>query len=73
VDRRGITGGRVATCAGPWRSSGGWWHEPDDTGAHVTARAWDRDEWDVTFPDGTTCLLVQDRAARTWCIDGVLD
>lgn len=73
VDRRGIAGGRVAKCAGPWRSSGGWWHEPDDAGAHITSRAWDRDEWDVTFPDGTTCLLVQDRAARTWCIDGVLD
>jgi protein ImuB len=24
-DRRGISGGRVETYAGPWRSSGGWW------------------------------------------------
>ena len=25
MDRRGLSGGRVDTCAGPWRSSGGWW------------------------------------------------
>jgi protein ImuB len=24
-DRRGISGGKVDICAGPWRSSGGWW------------------------------------------------
>jgi protein ImuB len=25
TDRRGIGGGRVERCAGPWRTSGGWW------------------------------------------------
>ena len=25
VDRRGFIGGRVEACAGPWRTSGGWW------------------------------------------------
>ena len=25
LDRRGLTGGRVTRCAGPWRTSGGWW------------------------------------------------
>ncbi len=25
TDRRGLSGGRVETCAGPWRTSGGWW------------------------------------------------
>jgi protein ImuB len=75
VDRRGLTGGPVTRCAGPWRTSGGWWNE-SSTGTRVsgrTAAPWDRDEWDVTLADGTTCLLVQDRAARTWCIDAVLD
>jgi len=74
VDRRGVTGGRVARCAGPWRTSGGWWHESATGGRPGRASApWDRDEWDVTFPDGSTCLLVQDRAAQTWFIDAVLD
>jgi protein ImuB len=25
-DRRGLNGGCVEQCAGPWRTSGGWWH-----------------------------------------------
>jgi protein ImuB len=25
TDRRGFEGGRVLTCAGPWRTSGNWW------------------------------------------------
>lgn len=25
ADRRGVSGGRVAMCAGPWRISGAWW------------------------------------------------
>jgi protein ImuB len=75
VDRRGVTGGRVSRCAGPWRTSGGWWQEAAASArpSARTAAPWDRDEWDVTLEDGTTCLLVQDRAARTWFIDGVLD
>jgi protein ImuB len=27
IDRRGFSGGRVATAAGPWRTSGAWWEE----------------------------------------------
>ena len=26
IDRRGFSGGGVAGCAGPWRTSGGWWN-----------------------------------------------
>lgn len=26
TDRRGFGGGRIESCAGPWRSSGEWWH-----------------------------------------------
>jgi hypothetical protein len=25
TERRGVGGGRVERCAGPWRTSGGWW------------------------------------------------
>ena len=27
TERRGVGGGRVERCAGPWRTSGGWWTE----------------------------------------------
>lgn len=60
--RRGITGGAVETCAGPWRTSGEWWRA-----------AWDRDEWDVTLAGGTTYRLFRERASRHWFIDGVVD
>ena len=76
VDRRGMSAGRVERCAGPWRTSGGWWHERPAAAAHVSSgspAAWDRDEWDVTFADGTACLLFQDRAAQAWFVDGILD
>jgi protein ImuB len=63
IDRRGMPGGAIERCAGPWRSSGAWW-EP--------AR-WDRDEWDVALRDGTLCRLHQERETGTWFLDGVLD
>jgi protein ImuB len=63
IDRRGMPGGAVERCAGPWRTSGAWW-EP--------AR-WDRDEWDVALRDGTLCRLHQERDTGTWFLDGVLD
>jgi hypothetical protein len=72
MDRRGVSGGRVVRCAGPWRTSGGWWHERQAASSSGPA-AWDRDEWDVTFIDGTACLLFQDRVTRFWFLDGVLD
>jgi protein ImuB len=25
IDRRGLSGGGIESCAGPWRTSGGWW------------------------------------------------
>jgi len=36
VEVRGVQG-RVASAAGPWRTSGGWW----------TGSPWEHDEWDV--------------------------
>ncbi len=63
IDRRGMPGGAVERCAGPWRTSGAWW-EP--------AR-WDHDEWDVALRDGTLCRLYQQRETGTWFLEGVLD
>jgi protein ImuB len=64
IDRRGMPGGRVEQCAGPWRTSGAWW----DGGTH-----WDRDEWDVALSDGSVCRLYRDRASGIWFVEGVVD
>lgn len=62
LDRRGLRGGRVAACAGPWRTSGDWWR----TG-------WDQDEWDVALEDGVTYRLLRERGSRHWFVGGVVD
>jgi protein ImuB len=61
---RGLPGGLVKQCAGPWRSSGAWWT--------FDRRAWDRDEWDVELSSGIF-RLGRDRITGTWSIDGVVD
>ena len=65
TNRRGLSGGSVQRCAGPWRMSGGWWT--------VTVKAWDRDEWDVTLTDNATYRIFRDRRTNAWFIDGVVD
>ena len=60
-----MTGGDVRRCAGPWRTSGGWWTVPP--------RAWDRDEWDVMLTDGATYRVFRDRGTDAWFIEGVVD
>jgi protein ImuB len=67
TDRRGLDGGRVETCAGPWRTSGAWWGEPP----HATP--WDRDEWDVALSDGAIYRLFRERDTEAWFLDGVVD
>jgi hypothetical protein len=62
ADRRGLSGGRVAWCAGPWRTSGDWWRV-----------GWDCDEWDVTLTDGATYRLFRERDADRWFIEGIVD
>jgi protein ImuB len=63
TDRRGVAGGRIATCAGPWRTSGAWWD----------SQLWNRDEWDVTLDAGETYRLFHDRESDHWYLDGVVD
>jgi protein ImuB len=63
TDRRGLSGGRVDRCEGPWRSSGDWWRQ-----------GWNCDEWDVVLSDGTMYRISQaldDR--RAWFVEGMLD
>lgn len=89
TDRRGLGGGRVEMCAGPWRTSGSWWagrsYGPQrlrDTGGKNSLCAsvplwpveeWDRDEWDVTLSDGATYRVFRARAGDAWFIEGIVD
>ena len=50
-DRRGVSGGAVVDCAGPWRTSGHWWDEPT-TDAATAHRALPRPG---TATSGTSC------------------
>ena len=65
IDRKGMPGGRVEQCAGPWRASGAWWD--------AAGQAWDRDEWDVEFADGSVCRIFHARDNGVWFMEGVVD
>jgi hypothetical protein len=77
TDRRGLTGGHVDRCAGPWRTSGDWWIGGRTADAGATVRAprasWDRDEWDVALSDGATYRVFRERESGAWFIEGILD
>lgn len=74
TDRCGVTGGAVRTCAGPWRTSGGWW-EGEEAGrpSGHASQSWDRDEWDVTLGDGATYRIFRERATGGWFLEGIVD
>ncbi|MBP1607351.1 MAG: polymerase [Acidobacteria bacterium] len=57
-----MPGGTVLECAGPWRTSGGWW-----------TNGWDRDEWDVALADRAIYRVHRDRATGQWFVEGVWD
>jgi protein ImuB len=63
TDRRGLDGGAIAMCAGPWRTSGAWWD----------SALWNRDEWDVTLTGGATYRLFHERESGNWFLDGIVD
>jgi len=62
---RGVAGGRVTNCAGPWRTSGAWWA--------LDRRGWDRDEWDVELADGVVYRIANDRKTGQWVVEGTFD
>jgi protein ImuB len=73
IDRRGMPGGAVEQCAGPWRSSGAWWKEQSGQLPSGASRPWNRDEWDVALSDGSVCRLFQTRDTDHWFLDGIID
>ncbi|HXK61773.1 MAG TPA: hypothetical protein PLP42_17945 [Acidobacteriota bacterium] len=48
---------------GPWRTSGEWW----------TYTAWDHDEWDVEFVNGTIYRVFFDSKTKQWFLEGAYD
>ena len=54
----------IASCAGPWHSSGSWWD----------GKAWDHDLWDVVTTEPLQALrLRQDHASKSWSVVGLYD
>ena len=45
----------------------------DKATAGTAAGPWDRDEWDLTFKDGTACRISRDRLNEVWFLEGVFD
>ena len=81
IFQRGLNGGVVDTCAGPWRTSGGWWLDARKTESNAqrptpeaeSRQFWDRDEWDVALADGPTYRLFRERHSDKWFLEGVMD
>jgi protein ImuB len=83
-DRRGLAGGHVLACAGPWRTSGNWWEQssvshqsPGAPGLSMidgrSSTYWNRDEWDVSLSDGAVYRIFRDRVTDGWWIDAIVD
>ena len=77
---RGLSGGAIDSCAGPWRTSGAWWDirisNPESRIPNPGSRVpdpWDRDEWDVALADGPTYRLFRERHSDKWFLEGVVD
>lgn len=68
----GVRGGRVRQSAGPWRTSGAWWHTLPQAVARREA-AWDRDEWDVALDDRVVYRISENRRSGEWVVEGYWD
>jgi protein ImuB len=62
--RSAIANGRVVHCAGPWRTTGGWWSSEERFAF---------DQFDVQSEDGVVVRLRFDHVRREWQIDAVYD
>jgi protein ImuB len=62
--RSAIANGDVVRCAGPWRTTGGWWTEADRFAF---------DSYDVATSDGLLVRLRHDRLRDIWQVDAVYD
>jgi len=54
----------IASCAGPWHSSGSWWD----------GQVWNHNLWDVITAEPLQALrLQQDNASKAWFVVGLYD
>jgi protein ImuB len=62
IVRRGLSGGAVDSCAGPWRTSGGWW----ETGAWLASRSLTSAERDVRLRQASGGQPPRGRVSGGW-------
>ncbi len=62
--RSAVANGHVVHCAGPWRTSGGWWSEEERFAF---------DSYDVATDDGLLVRLRYDHVRRAWQVEAVYD
>jgi hypothetical protein len=62
--RSALANGEVTRCAGPWRTTGGWWPREERFAF---------DHFDVQTSDGLVVRLRLDLITWSWQIDAVYD
>jgi protein ImuB len=72
-------GGRVVSCAGPWRIAAAAFHAShighinNDDGDHQKVPGMARDYYDVALEDGGVYRLLRDLRSGEWYVDGIYD
>jgi nucleotidyltransferase/DNA polymerase involved in DNA repair len=66
-------GGRVVSCAGPWRIAAAASHIDNDDRGHREAPGTARDYYDVALEDGGVYRLLCDLRSGEWYVDGIYD
>ncbi len=65
---------QIVACAGPWKTSGEWWHcPPEQEAASFLPQPWWRDEWDVQLRQGGIYRVFWDHRRKEWFLDGRYD
>ncbi len=67
---------RILACAGPWKTSGQWWHSPPPEKCDESppdSQPWWRDEWDVQLSEGGVYRVFWDHRRKEWLMDGTYD
>jgi hypothetical protein len=66
-------GGRVVSCAGPWRIAAAQSHPGDGDDDRPKAPGAARDYYDAALEDGGVYRLLCDLGSGEWYVDGIYD